>query len=316
MTKVITRRHATWILGFFAMCACCAAPALGQNREQVTVCQLKADPPAYNHKMVEVTGFVTQGFEDFGIDDPTCPKWPYVWLEIGGKIRAGTMYCCGVGPSRNRPNTLEVEGIGIPLVEDNRFREFDRLIHIPPDSMVHARILGTFFAGKKDRLMHPETWGGYGHMGCCSLLAIQQVLSVDPHDRKDLDYRASPDQPSEQEMQKCGEMQDLLPPVPYPQTMSAQKAAEESGYDWVFSDPRRAASAFLAKAAGVEISSLDGMREEGKAQGRVIYKWHESKPRNTYIVVLSRPYWLTFFAKDPSRIAWIVIAAYKLPCRA
>lgn len=38
-------------------------------------------------------------------------------------------------------------------------------------------------------------WGGYGHMGCCSLLAIQEVKSVNPVDRDDLDYGASVDQP-------------------------------------------------------------------------------------------------------------------------
>ena len=32
-------------------------------------------------------------------------------------------------------------------------------------------------------------------MGCCSLLAIQQVISVSLHDREDLAYRSSPDQP-------------------------------------------------------------------------------------------------------------------------
>jgi len=302
-------------LGILAICFWFPNAALCETPEKVTVCQLKADPPAYNQKLVEVAGFVTQGFEDFGIDDPTCPTWPYVWLEMGGKVRAGTMYCCGVSPARSRPEELEVEGITIPLVEDDHFREFDRLIHIPPDSMVQATILGRFFAGRKDRLVHPDTWGGYGHLGCCSLLAIQQILSVASHDRVDLDYRASAEQPTEREMSKCGELQDLLPRLPYAETMAAQKAAEESRNNRLFEDPRRVAAAFLSKTTGVEVSSLSGMREEGKAQGRVIYKWRQPQPRTTYVVVVSRPYWLTFYARDASRIAWVVIAAYRLPCK-
>jgi hypothetical protein len=46
----------------------------------VTICQLKSDPAAYNHKLVEVTGFVSHAFEDFTVFDPTCPSWPGVWL--------------------------------------------------------------------------------------------------------------------------------------------------------------------------------------------------------------------------------------------
>jgi hypothetical protein len=50
----------------------------------VTVCELKANPADYNHKLIEVIGFVSHGFEDFGLFDANCPSWPYVWLEYGG----------------------------------------------------------------------------------------------------------------------------------------------------------------------------------------------------------------------------------------
>jgi len=103
------------------------------------------------------------------------------------------MYCCGVTNARSRPKQLVVENIALTLVSDERFQEFDHLIQREPDSVVHATIVGRFFAGHQER----DVWGrGYGHMGCCSLLAIQQVLSVDPQSREDLDYRASADQPS------------------------------------------------------------------------------------------------------------------------
>jgi hypothetical protein len=32
------------------------------------------------------------------------------------------------------------------------------------------------------------------------------------------------------------------------------------------------------------------------------------------MVVVSRPYWLSFHAKDPKRVAWIVAAAYESSC--
>jgi hypothetical protein len=54
------------------------------SQEQPTVCQLK-NPPAFNHKLVEVTAFVSHAFEDFTLLDPTCSSWPGVWLSMGEK---------------------------------------------------------------------------------------------------------------------------------------------------------------------------------------------------------------------------------------
>jgi hypothetical protein len=62
-------------VGVLAFVFC--AVAIGLCEEQpvsVTVCQLKNDPPAYNHKLVELTAFVSHDFEDFTLFDPTCPS--------------------------------------------------------------------------------------------------------------------------------------------------------------------------------------------------------------------------------------------------
>jgi hypothetical protein len=132
----------------------------------VTVCQLKNDPPAYNHKLVEVTGFVSHDFEDFTLFDPTCPSWPAVWLEYGGRAKSGTMYCCGVTADRNRPQQMVVENIPIPLVENDQFREFDKQIQPPfrsgrHGSIVSATAVGRFFAGRQVHYPNTTFWGGY-----------------------------------------------------------------------------------------------------------------------------------------------------------
>src|SRR5215510_14127515 len=77
--------------------------------EKVSLCELKKDPAKYNHRLVEITGFVSHGFEDFTVSDPDCPSWPNVWLEYGGTSGSNTMYCCGVTPSHTRPKELVVE---------------------------------------------------------------------------------------------------------------------------------------------------------------------------------------------------------------
>lgn len=33
-----------------------------------------------------------------------------------------------------------------------------------------------------------------------------------------------------------------------------------------------------------------------------------------YMVVVSRPYWLSYYAKDRKRVAWVVLAAYESSC--
>src|SRR5215831_12283714 len=89
---------------FRATTACYCEEPVG-----VTICQLKNNPPAFNHKLVEVSGFVSHAFEDFSLFDPTCRSWPGIWLEYGGESKSGKMYCRGVTADRHRPMELAIE---------------------------------------------------------------------------------------------------------------------------------------------------------------------------------------------------------------
>jgi hypothetical protein len=282
-----------------------------------TVCQLKNDPPAYNHKLVEVTAFVSHAFEDFTLFDPTCSSWPEVWLEYGGKTKSGTMYCCGVTADRHRPEEMRVEDIPIPLTDNEQFRRFDKLIQPPFKSgrngaVVHATIVGRFFSGRQIKYPKRTFWGGYGHMGCCSLLAIQEIRSVDGEDRDDLDYGASADQP-DIDKTGCG-YRSLTPLDPTADLIKAQQDADLGANDWVFDDPRRVASNALARYSKTEESAIEGLKETRKTQGRYVYEWTPAGKAETYMVVVSRPYLLSFYARDPKRVAWVVTAAYLSSC--
>lgn len=280
--------------------SCAAATAFSEEPLETTPCKLKNDPSAYNHKLVALTGFISHGFEDFTLFDPNCPYSPELWLEYGGTAASGTMYCCGASNNRSRPGEMVVEGIPIPLVEDDLFRRFDKLILHQPDSdsVVHAKLVGRFFAGERQRLRNGN-WGGYGHMGCCSLLAIQQVLHVDPHDRDDLDYSGSPDQPDVDKLQ-CG-YQELTPPYSYRSSLEAQQEAEAGERAWAFTDPLRVASDALAELLKVDKRSVAEIKETRKTQGRVVYEWHPDKNPMRYMVVVSRPYWLSFMGATGKR---------------
>ena len=288
-----------------------SAFSFGEEPDKVTACKIKNDPAAYSHKLVQIEGFISHGFEDFTFFDPNCPYSPMIWLEYGGLVASGTIYCCGPTNARSRQKQLTVEGVSVPLTADDRFRQFDQLIHDQPDTVIHATVLGRFFPGnrEKDRGKSGD-WGGYGHFGCCSLLAIQQVLSVDPHDRgDDLDYRSSPDQPDLDKL-KCGTYQILGGAPSYRATFDIQHRAEAGERVWVLSDPRKVALDFLTQNLHYDEKTVTGLSER-RSQGRVVYDWHPEGRSATYELVVSHPYWLSFYAEDERKVAWIVLAAYK-----
>jgi hypothetical protein len=271
---------------------------------------LENDPAAYNHHLVEVTAFVSHDFEDFSLFEPSCQSRFHIWLEYGGTADSNTMYCCpGRSPSNSRPTPLVIENIPVPLVDNEKFRALEQVIQPPfrsgkHGSIAHAIIVGRFFAGQKDRF-RGDRWSGYGHMGCCSLLAIQEVLSVDPQNRDDLDYGASADQPDIGS--KCG-YRDLMALDPFKETIEAQRRADSGQQSWAFEDSERVASDELTALLKLPPDSIKMMKTLRTGQGRIVYQWNLASKRARYVVVVSRPYWLSFYSQDANKVAWVVIA--------
>lgn len=282
------------------------------ERTKVSVCELKRDPLAFNHKLVEVTGFISHAFEDFTLFDPECSERPGVWLEYAGKSASGTMYCCGVTAAPSREKPLVVENIPVELVDDARFQQFDKLLQRRPDSVVHATIVGRFFSGELETYANSSSWGGYGHMGCCTLLAIQEVVAVDLHDSTELDYGAYPDQPETNDT--CTGYSILTERLQEKGLIKAQQRADLGQEEWAFTDPKRVAAEGLARQLGIRNTSTIALTQTRKAQGRFVYHWLPKGKTNKYMVVTSRPYLLSFYAKDPKRVAWVMTGAYKRSC--
>jgi len=297
-----------WIVSGSVLASC-------QDSEKpvsVTVCQLKNDPPAYNHKLVEVSGFVSHAFEDFSISDPACSSWPDVWLEYGGTSKSGTMYCCGVTADRQRAKEMIVENIPIPLVADEQFRRFDKAIQPPFRSgengaIIRATLVGRYFSGERIQYRKDKPWGGYGHMGCCTLLALQKVTAVDTDDRLELDNGAEADQP-DVDKTGCG-YRILLPLGESPAIVQWQKDADEGKHDWAFDDPVRVAGETLGALGKTNVPVRLKLTRE--APGRKVYEWRPSRKGARYMVVVSRSYLASFYAHNPNRVAWAAIAAYE-----
>jgi hypothetical protein len=154
------------LLAFMFVCvlACRAEEVL-----RVTPCELSKEPARYHHKLVEVTGTVSQGFEDFTLAAPECRQKDLseVWLEYGGQTTSGVIYCCGNHNSRR--GSLTVDGYKTTFVEDKNYRSFKAAVK---NSTVEATLQGRFFA-KSETV-------GYGHIGFFHLLVIQRVVAVAP----------------------------------------------------------------------------------------------------------------------------------------
>jgi len=214
---------------------------------QVTYCELSKNPAAYNHELVRLTAFVTRGFEDFHLADPTCATEGFsVWVMYGGKAQSDTAYCCPGESAKARPESLTVEGVQVPLVDDLTFRKFTDLLKKEQDTTVRVTARGRFFSGEKRTINGANSWGGAGHLGCCSLFVIERVESFEAHTRTDLDYTAEAGW-YEKEGCKFGALRDHSHvSIAYPddateQAIAQQRRADNGEAAWAFRDPQRVA---------------------------------------------------------------------------
>lgn len=139
----------------------------------VTICKLLANPSAYDHKLIKVSGRVSFAFEEFTLTSTECPaQRGRIWLEYGGTLKSRAI---PEGREPRREKALTVEGITTTLVEDSTFANFDSSLHEPPGASVNATLVGRYFAGKPGANGNKE-WRGFGMWGMFSLLIIQQVL--------------------------------------------------------------------------------------------------------------------------------------------
>ena len=271
---------------------------------------MKSNPAAYDHKLVQVTAFASRGFGNFTLFDPECQAWPEIWLEYGGLNSSGTANASDMFASRKRAKPIEIEGITVPLTEDKAFRDFDRLIQRPPESIARATLAGWFFAGSRGATA--DSASGYGPMGCCSLLVIQQVLEVDPENRTDVDFRSEPDQPTASKI-GCGVK--IVLEGASPSKIAAQRQAEAGPRAWSMDDPARVASDALIGLLNLAPETAINLTQVRKLPGRSIFEWKPGGKKETYTVVVHRPYWLSFYAQDPKKLAWVVMAVYEFSCQ-
>lgn len=161
---------------------CCA-----QAPVEVSPCDLMKQPQLYDSKLVQVRDSVSIGFENFTLDSPNCGEYLRpIWLEYGHLNPTPPKLAFNYRDTR--PGFLkEINGKRIVLIQDESLDLFKRRLLAVPIGRggdilcrgvdchlykVNATFTGYFFAFGKDG-------GGWGHLGCCNLLVIQQVARVD-----------------------------------------------------------------------------------------------------------------------------------------
>jgi len=272
---------------------------------EVDICSVLASPETYNNQRIKITGFVVFGFEISSLELPSCEQKGGIWVEYGGNNAMGSMYCCDVSAARMREQPLVVNGKTMLLHVDETFAKFDKLIQRQPDSTVRATLVGRFFSGKKEHYGVP--FRGFGHMGCCALFVIEQVLSVDEPDPQ-LDSRGSPIEEGELEKFESYRFRDTPSRT---EVLVEQKKAHAGISAWMLKDHRRVISEFLTSSRGVTATEMRRLNSKRIAPGRVLYTL--STGTKTYVAIVSRPYWLSFYATDPKKVIWNVESLIESP---
>jgi hypothetical protein len=264
------------------------------------VSDLTANPDKYDRRYVEVSAFISHGFEDFTLFDPLGSDDTRVWGEYGGRVGSNTTYCCDVTAESDRQHALTIDGITTRLVKDRRFRKFDRIIRSDAEVVVHATLRGYFLAGDEAILPGGKRRIGYGHFGLYSLFVIEQVVALNHSELKDLDYRVTADAPD-------SDASDCFsdgPRVDFEQAVEAQRAAESGVRAWSFTSPEKLVVAQLTSDMGHPVRIVRVIR---RSEGRVVYEVAKLGTSERYWATVSRPHWLSFFAKDPYRVAWTLL---------
>jgi hypothetical protein len=162
--------------------------AVSQTIQSATPCDLVRDPVKFAKQVVRVRATISIAFEDFTLETPGCgdAKADHpIWLMYGGDEPTPVPSTWN-DVSRPAGRVIKVEGIPIPLTRDASLDLFRTRLAAQRTTFngaacgdecrlyrVTATLTGVFFARPEEGLMR-----GYGHMGCCHLLAIKQVSDV------------------------------------------------------------------------------------------------------------------------------------------
>jgi len=231
--------HRAFARSFLAFCTLFVIrPELRAQEIPVNVpfCDLARSPKSFDGKIVRVRGTLSVFFEDFSLFSKDCDTQQGIWLAFGGDV-PGIVPSTWNDMSRKPGENIKVNGISYGIKKDENFRRLYALIAArhgnKPLYRVTATLTGTFLAGEESKMPNGQTeYRGYGHLYCCSLLMITQVLDVKPVPSTSLRVRGTAVGPSGKPLKGLVVFDDVLGGFP----PERQQATTNERGEFEFSD--------------------------------------------------------------------------------
>lgn len=137
------------------------------------------------------------------------------------------------------------------------------------------------------------------------MFVIERVVAVSEQRGEEIDYRAAVDQP-----EGATSFGDLMARGKRWDWLRWQREAEMAGNEWRVNDARRVAVEVLAERLGLAREEVSGLRERNKRGEQIWFAWSDEARGKRYFVVVSKPYFVAYYARNPRKAAWVVRAVW------
>ncbi len=226
-------RRILWVNLVLNLCGTFSAVHAEENVVDVLGCELAAHPRTFDGKMIRVRSMVNVHFEDFTLGLGKCESEQGIWLAFGGDV-PGIVVSMANDNFRKPGKDIEIEGVSYGIKKDDNFRKFYALIAArhgeKADYRVTATLTGKFFAGEESKTAKGVTYGGYGHLGCCTLLLITAVSDVTSVPTANLSLRGVVIGPDKKPLAGVAVINDILGGSPPERQTSVTNEQGEFGF--------------------------------------------------------------------------------------
>ncbi len=270
-----------------------------------TPCGLLLHPDKYEEGLVSVEGLLIVGPDEFTLHDANCGDANgRIWLQFGGGVASPGQSNPSRGTS-GRPRT--VEGLELPLTRDRDFDTMQELLRTAQKSgktkMLRATLIGKYFPGKPTKTLSGEAMrSGYGRMGCCSLLVIEEVAKVASELEEPVDFSPVSAVSSRSLVRGCTVSQVQLPPQEDEDQLERTSLEEEYQY---LHDPKKVAARAIAVQESLEADAVEKhVQADSTSASLASYTWNSADGSTSYRIVVNKPYWLLKTAAKGDVVIW------------